>query len=234
MYKRQINNLQDAKVRTTLDKVFQAMGGLQNWQDLQSLQFKKKTILYLASGEVEKVSDQIHIYENKPNQSVQIRWQEDQDQHLIEMEGETVVKKVNQKIDNQANLTSLKNTVLASTFVIGVPFKLMDEGVSLSYDGIQTLQNGKEVHTVKATYNPTQHSNHSKADIWWHYFDKDSYEQVGYQVTLHDHTSYIENLTFERVGGFLFTTSRNSWWVNEQGEKTYIKAAYEYSDFIIN
>jgi len=226
-----INNLQDSKVRTTLDKAFRAMGGLQDWQNIQSLQFRKKTILYLASGEVEKASDQWHHYENRPTQRVQISWQDNQDQHLINMEGETLVKKVNQKIDNQANVTSLKNSVLAATFVMGVPFKLMDEGVSLSYEGLQTMQNGKEVHSVKATYNPTEYDNHSKSDIWWHYFDKNTYEQVGYQVTLHDHTSYIENLTFERVNGFLFTTSRKSWRMNDKGEKLYIRAEYEYSDF---
>lgn len=226
-----LDKIQEPNVQTTLEKAFQAMGGLENWQNITSLQFRKKTILYLANGEVEKASDQMHLYENKPNQKVQIRWETNQEQHEIEMIGASLVKKVNQKIDDQANVTSLKNTVLAATFVMGVPFKLMDEGAALSYDGIHTMLNGKEVHTVKAIYNPDQYANHSKSDIWWHYFDKDTYEQVGYKIAIHDHNSYIENLTFERVDGFLFTTSRKSWRVNEKGEKLYLRAAYEYSDF---
>ena len=226
-----LENISDAKLRTTLQQAFTAMGGLENWQQLQSLKFRKKTVLYLASGEIEKKSDQQHHYEYNPTNKTHIHWKEQEKDHVIEMIGNQVVKKVNQQIDPSANTTALKNTVLAATFVMGVPFKIMDEGVQLNYEGLQTIQSGKTVHVVKATYNPNNFKNHTKSDIWWHYFDKNTYEQVGYAVQLHDHTSYIENLTYERVDGFLFTTSRKSWRINEKGEKLYLRAEYEYLDF---
>jgi len=226
-----ISKITNPQLKTTLNKVFDNMGGLENWQQLQSLKFRKKTILYLEDGQIEKINDQQHHYEYKPMSKIHISWNDTADRHLIEMTEEGVVKKVNQKIDATANLTALKNSVLAATFVIGVPFKIMDAGTTLSYVGMETMNNGKEVHVVKATYDPKNFEHHTKSDIWWHYFDKDTYEQLGYSVELHDHTSYIENLTFERVGGFLFTTSRKSWRMNDKGEKLYVRAEYEYSDF---
>jgi len=226
-----LQTIKDPTLKSTLDKAFTSMGGLENWNNKASLRFRKKTILYLANGEIEKSSDQIHFYENLPTNKVTISWEADQDSHIIQMIDGKVSKMVNQKVDESANTTSLKSTVAAATFVMGVPFKLMDEGASLSYEGIQTIQSGKEVHVVKATYNPVAFKNHTKSDIWWHYFDKNTHEQVGYMVRLNDHNSYIENLTFERVGGFLFTTSRKSWRVDENGEKLYVRAEYEYSDF---
>ena len=41
-----LENISDAKLRTTLQQAFTAMGGLENWQQLQSLKFRKKTVLY--------------------------------------------------------------------------------------------------------------------------------------------------------------------------------------------
>jgi len=221
----------DPTLKSTLDQTFTSMGGLENWQNIKSLKFRKKTILYLESGAIEKSSDQIHHYENKSFGKVNISWKDNQDHHQIQLVNGEVSKSINQQIDESANKTSLKSTIAAATFVMSVPFKLMDEGAALSYEGIQKIQNGKEVHVVKATYNPVTFKNHTKSDIWWHYFDKNSYEQIGYMVRLNDHNSYIENLTYERVGGFLFTTSRKSWRVDENGEKLYVRAEYEYSDF---
>lgn len=227
------NNIQEPNLKTTLKQAFTRMGGLENWEKIKSLTFRKKTLLYTEKGAIEKSSDQWHQYEYLPNKKVQISWEEDQVTHLIEMQGQQLLKKVNDEIDQTANKTSLKNSVEAATFVIGVPFKLMDEGVTLKYEGTQQMLNGKQVHVVKANYHPQQFSTHSKSDIWWHYFDVNTYQQLGYKIQIHDHNSYIENLAFEEVNGFLFITERKSWRVDEQGEKLYLRAEYVYSDFTV-
>ena len=223
--------VKDEQVKTILRKAFTAMGGIQNWQALQTLQFQKNTELYLASGEIEQNTFQNHTYHYRPNQKVQIDWEKDNKVYQTTMENGQVQKKVNGQIDATANPISLKNGVLAATFVVGLPFKLLDEGVALSYEGKKELPNGKTVEVIKAVYNPTAHQNHSKSDTWWHYFDSIDFHQVGYTVKLIDHNSYVENLSFEKVDGFLFTRTRKSWRVNENGEKTYLRAAYEYSNY---
>lgn len=223
--------IQEPQVKELLQKVFTAMGGLEKWESIKSLHFNKKTDLYLASGAIEKSTDQQHDYYYQPKKAIQISWKQEGHSHLIQMRNGRVDKLIAGKKDPTANATSLTNSVLASTFVIGIPFKLLDEGTKLSYEGTKVLPNGKDVHVLKATYNPTEYSNHSKPDIWWHYFDRNTYQQTGYSVQLDDHTSYIENLSYDRVDGLLFTTKRKSWRMNDKGEKLYLRASYEYSEY---
>jgi len=226
-----INSIGDVQLKSVMQHVFAAMGGLSNWETKKSIHFDKKTELYLASGAIEKATFQKHDYYNQPATKVEISWKENGVGHLLRFEDGKAEKQLNGKIDSSANSMALKNSIMASTFVIGIPFKLLDEGTALSYEGIQTMANGKRVHAVKAIYNAADYSNHTKSDIWWHYFDEQSYQQLGYKVQLADHTSYVENLTFERVGGFLFTTTRKSWRLDEDGNKLYLRAAYEYANF---
>ena len=226
-----ISEITEPELKNVMQKVFTAMGGLSNWQTKKSIHFDKKTELYLASGEVEKATFQRHDYYNQPSSKIDISWEANKVAHLLRFEDGKAQKQVNGKVDTSVNTSAITNSIMASTFVVGVPFKLMDDGAAFSYEGIQTIANGKRVHVVKAIYNPDAHANHTKSDIWWHYFDEKTYHQLGYKVQLFDHTSYVENLTFERVGGFLLTTSRKSWRLDEQGNKAYLRAAYEYANY---
>lgn len=223
--------IQDQQLKEVLTKAFEATGGLDNWNKMKALKFQKKTELYEASGAIEKASFQDHHYFYNPDPKVHISWKDGATKQELLMDANGPQKKINGQLDNTANLASIENSILASTFVIGIPFKLMDEGVALAYDGTKTLPNDKKVHVVKATYDPVNYEQHSKADIWWHYFDVKDYRQVGYTVQLHDHTSYVENLAYDRVGGFLFTTERKSWRMDDAGNKLYLRAAYQYSNY---
>ena len=116
---------------------------------------------------------------------------------------------------------------------MGIPFKLLDKGVVLSYEGIDTLRTGKTVHVVKAAYNPSTHDNHSKPDIWWHYFDENDYRQWGYMVQHADHFSYIENLSFISSNDFFLTETRKSYRVDSLRNILYLRAEYGYSDYVL-
>ena len=229
-----MSSIQDAQLKEVLTKALDAMGGYENWNNIKSLQFQKKITLYDASGTIEKTTDQKHVYTFQPENKVNITWTEEGVVNEMIMENGEVRKLKNGQIDTEASLTSLKNSIYASTFVIGVPFKLLDEGAQLSYEGTKMLASGKKVHVIKAVYNPAAYKKHTKADVWWHYFDEQSYQQLGYTVQLHDHSSYIENLSFDRVDGFLFTATRNSWLVDANGNNLYVKAGYEYGKYEVN
>jgi len=226
-----LSSVKEVKLKEVLSKALDAMGGIENWTNLKSLKFQKKTEVFDATGAIENITDQTHHYTFQPNNKINISWSEDDSSHEMVLENNLVKKTINGSIDPTAKLSSLKNSIYASTFVIGIPFNLLDEGAQLSYEGTKVIASGKEVHVVKAEYNPEVFDSHTKADIWWHYFDIQNYQAVGYSVQLHDHTSYIENLTFDQVGGFLFTTSRESWRIDGDGNKLYVRAVYEYSDF---
>ena len=64
-------------------------------------------------------------------------------------------------------------------------------------------------------------------------FDTETYEVVANKVVLKDHTSWVENLSFNSETDFKFNAKRKSYRLNEAGEKTYLRAEYYYSNFSV-
>ena len=225
-------HISDSKVVEVLQKVFEKAGGLGRWNNLKEMHFEKHFALLDSAGNIEMDVIQRHDYFNEPKNQINISWEDkDGNPNKIVSENGEIKKLKNEEIDTSAKPESLKNTILSSTFVIGIPFKLLDKGVELSYDGIDSLRTGKKVHVIKAVYNPSTHNNHSKPDTWWHYFDENDYRQLGYMVQHDDHYSYIENLTFTKSNDFLLTETRKSYRVDSHRNILYLRADYEYSDY---
>ena len=93
----------------------------------------------------------------------------------------------------QAKTSALNTTVAVALFVIDVPFKMMDKGVVLSYEGVDTLEDGQRVEVIKAIYNADKNDHHTKSDTWWYYFDADSGAYSGSMVYHAPTYAYIEN-----------------------------------------
>ena len=60
-----------------------------------------------------------------------------------------------------------------------------------------------------------------------------TYDLVANKVILSDHTSWIENLTYDTSTGLKFNEKRKSYRLNKQGEKTYLRAEYFYSNYSV-
>lgn len=156
----------------------------------------------------------------KDNSGEHIRYQ--LGPHAIQIQGN-----ISPGISEQAK----RNTALSSSFVISIPFNLLDPGAQLSHAGFDTLDNGSKVEVLKAIYDPQGNQNHSTPDTWWHFFDANSNKHLAYMVQHADHFSYVENLEFEKAGGILFPKSRDSWRVNKHREKLWLRAKYQYSRY---
>lgn len=224
-------HLTNDEVKRVLKKAMERAGGLTNWNQIKTLKFKKDYALLFESGEVENAALQTHTYTFQPESKVWIEWEKEGKKNSISQEGEPAVKKVDGEIDPTAKQQSITNTVLSATFVISIPFKLLDEGVALSYDGIDTLTDGRKVEVLKAVYNPAQTDTHSTPDTWWHYYDADDFTFVAYMVQHADHFSYVENLSFEEVDGFVFPRERKSYRVDQARNIQYLRATYEYMGY---
>ncbi len=224
-------HLTSDEVKRVLKKAMDRAGGLTKWNQIKTLQFKKDYALLFESGEIENAALQTHTYTFPPESKVSIEWEKEGKKHLISQDGAQPTKKVDGVVDTTANQQSLTNTVLSATFVISVPFKLLDAGVVLSYDGLDTLADGRKVEVLKAVYNPAQTDTHSTPDTWWHYYDADDFTFVAYMVQHADHFSYVENLSFDEVDGFVFPRERKSYRVDEERNIQYLRATYEYMDY---
>ena len=226
--------IQDEKVRSLLKKAITKAGGLENWNKLERMQFQKYFALYREDGSTENEVLQQHNYLLQPKEQINITWRKDNLNHKILFEDGAVKKMINRQADTLANLQSLKNSVLSATFVISIPYKLLDEGVELSYAGLDTLEDNQVVEVLKASYAPEKHNNHSTSDIWWHYFDAKDYKQLGYMVQHVDHYSYVKNLSFHENDGFVFPKSRESYRVDSLRNILYLRAKYLYEDYTLH
>ena len=221
----------DAAVKRVLGAAIERAGGLAQWNRLAAMRFTKDYTLLLESGEIENAALQRHHYTLGEEPTVEIEWEMDGQQHTIQYQQDQYQKLVNGKIDTSAAQQTLVNTVLSATFVMSIPFKLLDKGVALSYGGLDTLANGQVVEVIQASYNPSTHSAHSTPDIWHHYYDAEDFTFHAYMVQHADHYSYVENQSFAAVDGFLLPKIRKSYRVDEERNLLYLRAEYAYGDY---
>lgn len=227
------SKIQDQSARDLLQMAIEASGGLGNWQEIQQLSFNKSTILFRSDSTIENQVDQNHVYQFYPAPAVHINWEKDGDSLQILSNQNGVARMINGQPDPTANDTSLRNSVLSATFVISIPYKLLDEGVSLSYEGVDTLENGQIVEVLKAVYQPEKFTHHSTPDIWWHFFDQNSKLELAYMVKHADHYSYVLNTALTETDGFTFPSARESFRVDSLRSVLYLRATYQYDNYKI-
>jgi len=215
-----------------LKKSFTTQGGLIAWENLKELHYEKHTKLLFESGEIELETHQKHDYFYGKNPSINIssNTKKGADQKIVSIDG-IAVKYIDGKIADSGDTKALNTSVTTSLFVINVPFKMMDKGVILSHEGMDKLEDGKEVEVIKAIYNPAENTNHNKPDIWWYYFDSKDARLVGYLIKHDGRFSYVRNLDYTKVDGFLFPAKRGSYRVNDQREILFTRAEYEYTNW---
>ena len=223
--------IEDPQAREILQKAIDRAGGWDRWNDVIRMKFDKYTALYEESGQLESEVRQRHKYTFRPEYRVDISWESDGMEQAIQYEDGEVSRLTGGETFEEVDSTSLMNSVLSATFVISLPFKLLDEGVVLQYDGIDTLHDGQVVRTVKAVYRPSEYNHHSTPDTWWHFFSEDDYRHTGYVVQHADHFSYVKNLSYAEIEGFLFPRDRISSRVDSLQNILYTRARYEYTAY---
>lgn len=222
-------HIQDEKAREIIKASIEHAGGLALWESIKSLKYTKDFSLLHGDGSVEKAYAQVHDYRYNPL-SIDIKSKENGELiHTTFKDGKYIRTKDGAATD--ATTAALTKAINTSTYVIGMPFKLLDPGAAIVYDGELTLEDGKLVDVVKVSYNPVKNKNHSTADVWKYYFDKDEKRIVGNWVQSSDHANIIENLTVERVGGILFNKIRKSYRLDSLGKKEYVRADYSYDNY---
>lgn len=227
------SHIKDKKVVEILKKSYATLGGLENWQNIQELHYDKQSTLLLESGEVENRSFQYHDYFYNKNE-IRISWKAtDGSKHKMVSKNGNPIKYIDEQIDTSANTTALKTSFATSLFVISVPFKMMDQGVTLSYEGSDILEDGKKVEVIKGVYNPDKFANHNKPDTWWYYFDNQDFRMVGYLIQHDGRYSYVRNTGYDSAGNFIFPASRESYRVDENRKILFVRAKYTYDNWLV-
>jgi hypothetical protein len=202
-------------------------GGAKTWSSLKRVSFDKNVTLFLEDGTIESSIKKHQEFTFYPNLEGKITWSANDKKNSILYHNAAVLKFVNDSlITNPKDLQIAKNNFNAALYVISQPFNFLNENTILTSLGIVHLENRK-VYEVKVAY-----SNDTKeADEWFYYFDLKTFKMVANKVLLKDHTSLVENITFDTSTDFIFNQSRKSYRLNDTGDKTYLRATYFYDNF---
>jgi len=222
-------HIDDENAREIIKASIAHAGGIDKWESIKHLKYNKDFSLLFGDGSVEKSFSQVHDYNYDPL-VIDIKSNENGDEVHTLLSGGKYSRTFNGK-PSDATSANLAKAINTSTYVIGMPFKLLDPGVDIMYDGELLLDNGKLVDVIQVSYDPQKNSNHSTADVWKYYFDKQDRKIVGNWVDAGDHANVIENLTFEKVGGILWNKKRKSWRLDSLGKKEYVRADYSYDNY---
>ena len=226
------SHISEGKAKILLQKGIEAAGGLENWNRISSLQFKKDYELFLKDGSVEKAAKQYHHYQF-PKNKIEIKSQEGGAMKELIFDNGKVIQKINGELNKEAKQESLMNSIYTSTFVIEIPFKFLDKGAEISHAGLDTLETGEAVEVLRVDYHPEKHNNLTTEDTWWLYFDQKDFRLHGYMVKHKDHYSYVQNLKTTTANGFLFPTHRKSYRVDTDRNILYLRAEYFYKDYSV-
>ncbi len=222
-------SINDGKAKAIIEKSIQAYGGLENWNNIDYLSFDKWYALYDEDGKEEVNLNQEHHY---TPQKIYMTWQDGNDKIEQTQIGTQFKKLRNGGSDPNTKTQSIKNSILASTFVMNFPYNLLEKGSSITFDGESTFMD-RDVYVIKAEYFPEIQKHHTTKDIWWHYIDQESHLSLGYKVKHLDHVSLVKNMSFHEVSGFTLPWKRESFRVDENGDELFLRAEYEYSDYNI-
>ena len=213
------------QVMDLLNKSIAAHGGKEGWENLKGISFRKWTRMLNAEGQVESELDQWHEFQFVPVLTGQITWTKDSVAHALAWDGSKLSYQMGENaVLNEDFLTAKKKEFDAAFYTVAQPWKLLDKGGKLHYEGLDTLENGAEVESIRVDYGPN-------TDTWWYYFDPKTYLMVGNAVQLKDHRSLVYDLFSQKADNLVLHGTRESWRVDDLGKRLFLRAEYRYSDY---
>lgn len=221
-------NIPHSKADQVVNKAIAWAGGMERWNNLEQLTYTKRSKLLLEDESVEYDITQRHEYQLIPSLVMDIYWETKGDRHRMIHTDSASLKYMNDSLIDQGQ--KVKESAFSAFYVLGMPFKLKDPGIHLTYEGQRTFRN-KTADVVKATYSPATYDNHSTSDDWWYYFDAADGAFLGCMVYHAPTYAMIENIAFHEVDGMKFQKRRMSYRCDSLGTKQFLRAEFWYEDY---
>ena len=219
----------DKEAISLIEKSIEAHGGHIAWDKLQTFSMEKESWLYFEDGQIETYSLQQNEFRLKPYFEAKMSWEKDSITHKVIFDGiRTQYLMGENEIQNQGFLLSKKKDIDAAYYVMKKPFDLLYEGKNLDYRGLSQLPDGSDVETVQVIDGDPDDP---KTDIWWYYFDPETFRIVAYKAKNSDHFSLMYNVEWDDSTGILFPAKRESYRVDSLGNHLYLRATYSYRNY---
>ena len=221
----------DNEAAEVIDRAISWAGSMTKWETLQTINYTKRSRLLLENQDVEYDITQAHAYSLQPSLRMDIQWDTDNGRNQLLYTDTLSVRYLNVSIIDRG--TKVEESAFSAFYVLGMPFKLKDPGVTLVYEGTKDF-NGKTADIIRATYSPGEFDNHSTSDQWWYYFDQTDGAFLGCMVYHPPTYALIENIAFHDVEGMKFQKRRMSYRCDSLGNKQFLRAEFWYEDFEVS
>ena len=216
-------------VRDILSKSLEAHGGLELWQQVDTLSFTKKTILYNREGLKEKEIIQHQSFYGGDFINGEIT-SIGADKSKLSIMGGLYSKSIGDSLvvltDEDVKL--INKSFRSAYYVISQPFNLMQSDALLFYKK-DTILNGEKTFVVDVSYKEDENTN--TPDQWTYFFNAKTFLVVAAKVFHSPTVSFIENIKFNIETPFVFNAERESVFLNKDGSKDYLRASYFYSNY---
>lgn len=214
----------DPKLATIVNRSLDYFGGLEQYKSIKYLSYHKSLKLYLEDGSVEQTNHEQHTYDfvnQKYSIDRDINGEQsyllfDKGNYFEVIDGDTIASE------------KAKTTFDIAFYVTAMPFKLLDAGAELSLQP----KVGSD-HVLKVTYDSTKYANHRGDEPWLYYIDAETGDMTQQIAHTSDHISLVKNEAYHTVDGFRFINLRTGYRVNEDYEILYKRAAYDYSNLVV-
>lgn len=219
------------KAKEIVSKSVDAHGGIEAWNSIKTLSFKKTTMLFLEDGSIERRIDQHQTFHFGEVLKGSIRDLNADGNVGYNYDNGKYTRVLNDSIlpvTEQSEIDALNYSFFAAHYVICQPFGLLSDNAVLTYGGEVTHED-RPCYIVNVSYK----TDGEEADQWSYIFDAQTYDLVANKVKLSDHTSWIENLSYDTSTNIKFNAERKSYRLGDNDEKLYLRAEYFYSNYSI-
>lgn len=223
----------NAALRAVVQLGIDAAGGLETYLSLEHIAYKKHSKLYLEDGSIESDVTRYYEYQLTPELRGTITWIGSEPARKIVYEkGDAYMLEDGTRIEGSES--SARQAFLSEYYALLMPFKLIDDGADVSYEGQSALANGMPVDVVKVTYDPDKQDHYDTTETWWYYFLVGSGEYLAAKVYHEPTNALIENIEMNMSTPIVFNSYRRSWRVDSLGKKQFLRGEFAYSEFQVN
>ena len=208
------------KAEDLINMSIEAHGGMERWKSLDTFSYRKEITLYDTEKKVRKFIAQQHDYTRSPQLEGRYSYF-DSIQRAVVFDGKTAYK-IEANTKKEADESALKN-FSSAYYVLNMPWKLHDEGAHATYQGLDTLFDGRIVEKIKVEY-----TSGITKDLWWYYFDTNTHRVVACLVSHPPTYNLITNDAYATYQGLLWNHKRSSYRADKNGDVIHLLGTYVY------
>ncbi|MFT5102644.1 MAG: hypothetical protein ACI86C_000286 [Candidatus Latescibacterota bacterium] len=206
----------------------EAHGGQDAWDSVEEISYSKRTILYDSLGTIESDQTKIHAYSFRPTFTATMTWDQDSVQYRVNYSKEKTTLFLNDSLAQDATIKQkFEKEVRGAYYVYWMPYKLLDANAENTYQGLKPQPKLGDVHVLEVRYPDSE-------NVWWYYFDTETFKLVGTKVYHEPTSSFIKNAKHETETELSLNAERSSYRIDEAGKILFKRADYFYKVLKIN